>query len=324
MTRTPQSLVSVLQETDSALAQVILAVADACAQISARVARGPLEDILGSAGSSNVQGETQKALDVIANQMLVDAAKACPQIAGVASEEEDDIVAFAGERGDHLLLFDPLDGSSNIDVNASIGTIFSILPATSRPVKTADFLQPGRSQRAAGYVIYGPQTLLVLSTGGEVQTFCLDPRDGQWTCVASDLTIPRATKEFAINMSNQRHWAAPVQRYIAECLAGSTGPRGKDFNMRWIASMVADVHRVLSRGGVFLYPWDQREPDRAGKLRLLYEANPLGFLVERAGGLAHDGKGAILDIQPVALHQRVAVMLGAAEEVQRLAELHAA
>jgi fructose-1,6-bisphosphatase I len=309
---------------DGGLCALILSVAGACAQISGLVARGALGGVLGSAHTGNVQGEEQKKLDVIANTIMVKAAEASGQVAAVASEEEDDIVVFAnGEsRGRHLLLFDPLDGSSNIDVNVSIGTIFSVLPAPAHGVTTQDFLQPGRRQQAAGYALYGPQTTLVLTIGQEVASFTLDPVSGQWLRVDIALKVPSSTKEFAINMSNRRHWAEPVRTYIDECLEGRDGARGKDFNMRWIASMVADVHRILNRGGVFLYPWDAREPDRAGKLRLMYEANPLGLIVERAGGAVTDATTPILDIVPTSLHQRVAVVLGASEEVERITRAH--
>ena len=310
---------------DASLRALLLALASTCAEISALVARGALGDVLGSAGAENVQGEVQKKLDVISNDMLVACADQCGQVAAVGSEELEDVIVFPGEdRGGHLLLFDPLDGSSNIDVNVSIGTIFSVLPAPAGRAATAqDFLQGGRAQQAAGYALYGPQTVLVLTLGEGVAGFTLDPRDGSWTLTHPDLRIPRSTREFAINMSNQRHWAAPVRRYIDDALAGRTGPRGKDFNMRWVAAMVADVHRILNRGGVFLYPWDQREPDRAGKLRLMYEANPLGWVVEQAGGAASDGRRPILDIAPASLHQRVSVVLGSAEEVERVVAHHA-
>jgi fructose-1,6-bisphosphatase I len=229
-------------------------------------------------------------------------------------------------EGSYLVLFDPLDGSSNIDVNVSIGTIFSILkkPIPNAPLETNDFLQAGYQQVAAGYVVYGPQTTLVMSLGAGVDLFTLDPITDQFMLTKQGISIPQAAKEFAINMSNSRHWAKPVQRYIEECLAGATGARQKDFNMRWIASMVADVHRVLMRGGVFMYPWDQREPNKPGKLRLMYEANPMSFLVEQAGGQAIDGKQRILEIKPTALHQRVSVMLGAGEEIERLRTYHLA
>ncbi|HTK34064.1 MAG TPA: class 1 fructose-bisphosphatase [Caulobacteraceae bacterium] len=310
---------------DGALAELVVAVAAACARISDLVSRGALAGILGTAGVENVQGEVQKTLDVTSNAMLIEAAEACPHIAAIASEEEEDIVAFppAGRSGRYLLLFDPLDGSSNIDVNLSIGTIFSVLPAPAHAITSADFLQPGRRQVAAGYVLYGPQTTLVLTLADGVASFTFDRSRGEWLQVMDGLSVPRQTKEFAINMSNRRHWAEPVRTYIDDCIAGCEGVRGKDFNMRWAGSMVADVHRILSRGGVFLYPWDAREPDRAGKLRLMYEANPLGLLVTRAGGAATDAREPILDIQPTTLHQRVAVVLGSSEEVDRVTAAHA-
>jgi fructose-1,6-bisphosphatase I len=227
-------------------------------------------------------------------------------------------------QGEYLLLFDPLDGSSNIDVNVSIGTIFSVLRKVGhgRGVSEEDFLQPGKQQAAAGYCVYGPQTTLVLTVGDGVVAFTLDRETGSWVLTQRDIRIPEDTKEFAVNMSNRRHWAAPVTRYIDECLAGKDGPRGKDFNMRWVGSMVADVHRILSRGGIFLYPWDQREPDKPGKLRLMYEANPMAFLVEQAGGAATNGSQRVMEIVPGKLHERCSVVLGSKHEVERLTSYH--
>jgi fructose-1,6-bisphosphatase I len=227
-------------------------------------------------------------------------------------------------QGEFLLLFDPLDGSSNIDVNVSIGTIFSVLRKVNnqRGVSEEDFLQPGKQQAAAGYCVYGPQSTLVLTVGDGVVMFTLDRETGSWVLTEDEVKIPADTKEFAINMSNMRHWDAPVKRYIDECLAGKEGPRGKDFNMRWIASMVADVHRILTRGGIFMYPWDKREPNKAGKLRLMYEANPMAFLVEQAGGAATNGRQRILDLPPEKLHERVAVVLGSRNEVERVTSYH--
>jgi fructose-1,6-bisphosphatase I len=221
-------------------------------------------------------------------------------------------------------VFDPLDGSSNIDVNVSIGTIFSVLRKVNnhRGVSEEDFLQPGKQQAAAGYCVYGPQTTLVLTVGEGVAMFTLDRELGSWVLTADQVQVPADTREFAANMSNMRHWAPPMKRYIDECLAGKEGPRGKDFNMRWVASMVADVHRILTRGGVFLYPWDKREPDKPGKLRLLYEANPMSFLIEQAGGMATNGTQRILDIVPTKLHERVSVMLGSKNEVERVTAYH--
>lgn len=314
---------------DPRLTALIASVVDACGQISALVRRGAAGEILGALESQNVQGEVQKKLDVISNEILLQRCAEAPGLVAMASEEMDDIypVREVGSEGGYLLLFDPLDGSSNIDVNVSIGTIFSILPApradSPRPAATADFMQSGRNQVAAGYVVYGPQTTLVLSLGNGVHAFTLDPLNDEWVPTAHAITIPHETKEYAINASNLRHWAPPVRGYVEACLAGEEGPRGKNFNMRWIASMVADVHRIMVRGGVFLYPWDAREPDRAGKLRLMYEANPMSMLVEQAGGAAFDGQGHILDAEVTSLHQRISVMLGSRAEVEHLMELHA-
>ena len=295
------------------------AISDSCRTISYLVSRGHLADVLGSAGTGNVQGEEQKQLDVLANDELMAMAKASGVVAAAASEEEDHARPIAADAP-YLLLFDPLDGSSNIDVNVSIGTIFSVLPA--RAGEDA-FLQAGRNQVAAGYCVYGPQTTLVLTLGVGVAAFTMDPPTGQFVQTGANIRIPEKTKEFAINMSNMRHWDDPVRAYIDECLAGDAGPRGKNFNMRWIASMVADVHRVLSRGGVFMYPWDRREPNKAGKLRLMFEANPMSLIIEQAGGKSFDGKQQILDVQPTGLHQRVSVMLGSKEEVEVLERKHA-
>ena len=305
---------------------LIEVVARACKRISYSVNKGALGEVLGSAGTENVQGEVQKKLDIIANEVLIEANEWGGHLAAMASEEMEQVhpVPNRFPQGEYLLLFDPLDGSSNIEVNVSIGTIFSVLrkPEGSSEVSERDFLQPGRQQAAAGYCIYGPQTTLVLTVGDGVALFTLDREQGSWVLTNDSLRIPEDTREFAINMSNMRHWAPPVRRYIDECLAGKAGPRGHDFNMRWIASMVADVHRVLTRGGVFMYPWDAREPGKPGKLRLMYEANPMSFLVEQAGGAAIDGKGRILDVQPTQLHERVSVMLGSKNEIERLLAYH--
>ena len=312
----------------SQLRLLLEVVARACKSISQAVNKGALGGVLGSAESENVQGEVQKKLDIIANEVLIEANEWGGHLAAMASEEMEGIYVVPNRypQGEYLLLFDPLDGSSNIDVNVSIGTIFSVLrkPEDHPGVSTEDFLQPGRQQAAAGYCVYGPQTTLVLTVGDGVAMFTLDREQGAWVLTADQLRIPEDTKEFAINMSNQRHWAPPVQRYIAECLQGKEGPRGKDFNMRWIASMVADVHRILMRGGVFMYPWDKREPEKAGKLRLMYEANPMSWIVEQAGGAATNGRQRILDLAPTKLHERVAVVLGSKNEVERVTSYHTA
>ncbi len=309
---------------DAHMGVLISAIADVSQSISAAVHKGALGGVLGSAGSENVQGETQKKLDIIANDMILDALAATGVVAGMASEELDDCSPVPGHSDrPFLVLFDPLDGSSNIDVNVSIGTIFSVLPNPDvGEITNESFLQPGTEQLAAGYVVYGPQTSLVLTFGRGVVAFTLDREAGQYVQTSESMDVPEDTKEFAINMSNQRHWYKPVQRYIAELLEGKTGVRGKDFNMRWIASMVADVHRVLTRGGIFMYPKDLRDPNKPGKLRLMYEANPMSMLVEQAGGKSFDATQRILDIQPTDLHQRCAVMLGSANEVQRVSDYH--
>ena len=301
-------------------------VARACKSISHSVNKGALGEVLGSAGSENVQGEIQKKLDIIANEVLIEANEWGGHLAAMASEEMDEIYQVPNRypRGEYLLLFDPLDGSSNIDVNVSIGTIFSVLVKPEGvDVSEQDFLQAGHQQVAAGYCVYGPQTTLVLTVGHGVDMFTLDREQGSFVLTQENARIPEDTQEFAINMSNMRHWDAPTTRYIEECLQGSEGPRGKDFNMRWIASMVADVHRILTRGGVFMYPWDKREPGKAGKLRLMYEANPMAWLVEQAGGAATDGQQRILDIAPEQLHQRVSVVLGSKNEVERVTQYYA-
>ena len=310
----------------SQLRLLLEVVARACKSISHAVNKGALGGVLGSAGSENVQGEVQKKLDIIANEVLIDANEWGGHLAAMASEEMDAIHVVPNRypKGEYLLLFDPLDGSSNIEVNVSIGTIFSVLkmPEGDRGVEEADFLQPGRCQVAAGYCVYGPQTTLVLTVGDGVAMFTLDREQGSFVLTEDNVRIPEDTREFAINMSNMRHWDEPVKRYIDECLQGKEGPRGKDFNMRWVASMVADVHRIMTRGGIFMYPWDKREQQKPGKLRLMYEANPMGWLIEQAGGAATNGHQRILDVQPRQLHERVSVILGSRNEVERVTAYH--
>ena len=305
---------------------LIEVVARACKTISHAVSKGALGEVLGSAGSENVQGEVQKKLDIISNEMLLEANEWGGHLAAMASEEMEGIHPIPNRypKGEYLLLFDPLDGSSNIDVNVSIGTIFSVLKAPENMQDPSEqaFLQPGSKQVAAGYAVYGPQTVLVLTTGNGVNCFTLDREMGSWVLTQRNMRIPAETKEFAINASNARHWYPPVKRYIDEMQAGETGPRAKNFNMRWIASMVADVHRILNRGGIFMYPADAREPNKPGKLRLMYEANPMAMIVEQAGGAATNGKQRILDIQPSMLHERVAVFLGSRSEVERVTSYH--
>ncbi|NLR76386.1 MULTISPECIES: class 1 fructose-bisphosphatase [Leeia] len=312
--------------TPADLRFLIEVVARACKAISHAVSKGALGGVLGNAGTDNVQGEAQKKLDVISNEILLEANEWGGHLAAMASEEMDTVYPIPGRfpKGAYMLLFDPLDGSSNIDINGSVGTIFSVLrcpDGVSEPGE-ADFLQPGVTQVAAGYAMYGPQTILMLTLGSGVKGFTLDRELGSFVLTHDDIRIPEQTQEFAINTSNARHWEAPVQRYVEELLAGQTGPLGKNYNMRWIAAMVGDVHRILTRGGIFMYPWDAREPNKPGKLRLMYEANPMSFIVEQAGGAATNGRQRILDIQPSSLHERVAVFLGSKAEVERITRYH--
>ena len=303
---------------------LIEVVARACKAISHSVSKGALSGNHGSAGTDNVQGEVQKKLDVISNEILMEANEWGGHLAAMASEEMEHPYSVPSNypKGGFLLLFDPLDGSSNIDVNVAVGTIFSVLkvPEGATEPTTKDFLQPGREQVAAGFAVYGPATVLVLTVGNGTVCFTLDRELGSFVLTHPDIRIPADTAEFAINMSNRRNWDAPVHRYIDECLQGKGGPRGKDFNMRWVASMVADVYRIISRGGIFMYPRDAKHKE--GRLRLMYEANPMAFIIEQAGGAATDGVQRIMDIQPTALHQRVGVILGSKNEVETVTGYH--
>ncbi len=309
----------------SDLRLLIEVVARACKGISIAIGKGGIAGMLGSAGSDNIQGEVQKKLDVISNEILLEANEWGGHLAAMASEEMELPHAIPNRypKGEYLLLFDPLDGSSNIDVNISVGTIFSVLRCPEGSTgEEKDFLQPGTNQVCAGYAVYGPTTLLVLALGDGVNVFTLNREIGSFVLTQENLRIPEETREFAINASNMRHWEEPVQRYVEEMLAGKTGPRGADFNMRWVASMVADVHRILSRGGIFMYPLDAKTKEQGGKLRLMYEANPMAYLVEQAGGAATTGRERILNIQPHKLHQRVPVILGSKNEVERVTRYH--
>jgi len=306
---------------------LILSVALACKSVATQVAQGALAGVLGATEATNVQGEPQQRLDVIANEAFLRTAEWGGNAAAMASEEMEmpHCPSQAAEDARYLLVFDPLDGSSNIDVNVAVGSIFSILrvPDDARPCEEAAFLQPGARQVAAGYAIYGPSTMLVISVGNGVHGFTLERSIGEFLLTHPNLRIPERTSEFAINSSNSRFWEAPVARYVAECLSGTPGPRGRDFNMRWIASLVAEAHRILMRGGVFLYPRDRKDPAKPGRLRLLYEVNPIGFLVEQAGGRASTGLVPVLDVAPRALHQRIPFVFGSREEVERIERYHA-
>jgi fructose-1,6-bisphosphatase I/sedoheptulose-1,7-bisphosphatase len=298
----------------------------ACKAISRRVARGALGGELGSGAGTNVQGEEQTTLDAMSNRMFLRANEWGGHVAGMVSEEMEEAYTLPAQypRGKYLLVFDPLDGSSNIDVNVAVGSIFSVLRAVppQADARPEDFLQPGAKQVCAGYAIYGPSTMLVLTLGRGTHAFTLDPALGEWVLSHPDLRVPAKTREFAINASNSRFWEPAVKRYIDECMAGQPGPRGADFNMRWIASLVAETHRILMRGGVFMYPRDSKDPGRPGRLRLLYEANPIAFLVEQAGGSASTGRRRVLDVQPESLHQRIGFIFGSSQEVERIEAYH--
>lgn len=305
------------------LLSLIRTILAACKEISFRVSQGELSGVLGSTLDENIQGETQKKLDVLSNQLLKDILLESGYVKAIASEEEDYTVA-GNPDAEYIVAFDPLDGSSNTDINSLVGTIFSIMKAPKD--KAADdpsiFMQAGKHQVAAGYVLYGPSTMLALTIGKGTRLFTLDRTHGSFLLTEDKVAIPEDTKEFAINASNQRHWLPPMQNYIADCLAGEEGPRKKNFNMRWIACMVGDVHRLLCRGGLFTYPEDTKNPEKPFKLRLLYEANPMAMLVEQAGGVAYAGLDRILDIEPQEIHQRVAVTMGSKNEVEICLDYH--
>lgn len=305
-------------------------VATACKMISNGVNHGGLLGVLGAAGSENVQGEEQKKMDILSNEIFLKRNEWAGHLAAMASEEMDEVyqIPAGNPRGKYLLMFDPLDGSSNIDINVSVGSIFSILRCpgdknVTGPTPVEAFLQPGTQQVCAGYALYGPSTMLVLTTGHGVNGFTLDPNVGEFVLTHENMTIPADTREFAINMSNYRFWEEPVRRYVDECLQGKEGPRGRDFNMRWVASMVAEVHRILTRGGIFMYPMDSKLQEKGGKLRLMYEANPMSFIVEQAGGASSTGRERIMAMQPRGIHQRVPVILGSKNEVECVVGYHA-
>ncbi len=314
-----------LPDASGTFSMLLSNIVTACKEISHLVNRGNIAGVLGSAESENIQGEVQKKLDVITNDIMVNALNWTGHLAGMASEEVDDIIAIPAQypKGKYLALFDPLDGSSNIDVNLTVGTIFSILRCREGvdPV-VEDFLRKGSEQVCAGFVLYGPSTMMVLTTGHGVNGFTLDQDIGEFILTHPSMKIPEETSEFAINMSNQRFWEPPVKRYIEECLQGTEGPREKNFNMRWIASLVAEVYRILTRGGVFLYPYDLRDLSKSGRLRIMYEANPMAFIIEQAGGACSTGRERILDIKPSHIHQRVPLILGSKREVERIVAYH--
>ncbi len=321
-----QKLVSALRQDNVPpnLISLINTILTATKEISFQVSRGHLSNVLGSTQDENIQGEVQKQLDVVANNLLKDLLLESGLVKAISSEEEDHCVA-GNENGQYIVSFDPLDGSSNIDINSLIGTIFSIhhAPSNARGCSDEIFQQSGNLQVCAGYVLYGPSTILAMTTGEGTHFYTLDKAKGEFLLVEKKVQVPEVTAEFAINMSNQRFWQQPMQDYITDLLAGDAGPRGKNFNMRWIAAMVGDIHRVLCRGGIFTYPADSRKPEQPFKLRLMYEANPMAFLLEQAGGLAMTSQGRIMDIEPASIHQRVEVIMGSKVEVEKCLSYYA-
>jgi fructose-1,6-bisphosphatase I/sedoheptulose-1,7-bisphosphatase len=313
-------------EASGSFNSVILAIALACKALSRKVAYGALAGLHGAAGATNVQGEVQQKLDVLANDAFLQCLQWGGHVRGMLSEEMEDpwLAPVEAAQGDYLLAFDPLDGSSNIDVNLSVGSIFSVLrtPPGRAAIAVEDFLQPGSAQVAAGYALYGPSTMFVLTVGHGTHGFTLNPELGEFLLTHPNMKIAEQTQEFAINASNSRFWEPPIRRYVEECLAGRNGPREKDFNMRWIASMVAEAHRILTRGGVFMYPRDTRDPSKPGRLRLMYECNPVGLLIEQAGGRASTGEGPILEVEPASPHQRIGFVFGSRAEVERIELYH--
>ena len=309
-------------KTDADLVEVIEVLMIACKEVALQLREGALAGVLGTSTLTNVQGETQKKLDIVSNDIIKKVLLDNRLVRGVASEEEEEPV-WGSRDGRYLVTFDPLDGSSNIDINVSVGTIFSIIEAPKPWAKqdTNEFLQPGRKQVAAGYVLYGPSAVLALTTGNGVNMFTL-AHTGDFILTEESVKIPEETSEFSINMSNKRHWEPQMQEYIDDLLLGEEGPREKNYNMRWVASMVAEVHRLLTRGGIFTYPWDKRDPSKPGKLRLMYEGNPMSFLIEQAGGVASTCYEEIMDLSPEHIHQRVSVALGSKQEVEMLKAYH--
>jgi Fructose-1,6-bisphosphatase len=298
------------QTSDKDIAAAVLSMAAAGMEIAAVLRQAPIAGQTGLAGSENVQGEAQKALDVISNDIVLNHLRQNPAISILISEELDEAVELSSQ-GRLIIATDPLDGSSNLDVNVTVGTIFSVLNAAG------GLLQQGRAQLAAGYVAYGPATTLVVRIGGETSVFTLDTA-GAWQQIVAAASVPEASGEFAINTARERFWDAATRGYVKESVAGEAGPAGKRYNMRWVGSMVADIHRILMRGGIFLYPLDSETVSKGGRLRLLYEANPMAWLIEGAGGKSTTGREGILDVVPTGIHQRVPVILGSAEEVRRV------
>ena len=338
MNNKPQiNLVHFLAETKTSpsLIALVSAIADACLAISALTENGAIknkygENIYGKLTSENIQGETQATLDVISDGIFTARLAATGLVAGMVSEEVDLPIAVhnKAKQAEFLVVFDPLDGSSNVDVNVTIGSIFSVFKAPCKNnlsqanLVEVDYLIAGKHQLAAGYASYGPCTMLVITLGHGTHGFTLNRATKEFILTHPNMQVPADSNEYAINSSNQRFWEPPVKRYVTECKAGAAGRREKDFNMRWIGSMVADVHRILMRGGIYLYPKDSKDTAKAGRLRLMYEANPMAMLIEQAGGAASTGRVRMLDIEPEHIHQRIPIIIGSKNEVAHVERLH--
>ena len=316
-------------DPDPNLTSLLNDIQTACKLIAVAVSRGTLDAASqhDAIPEKEELGRQQRGIDRSANKIMVSTCEWGGQLAGIVSEDMVDPYQIPSSypRGRYLLLFSPLDGAPNMDVNAPVGTIFSVLrcPEGIEEPRPQDFLQPGTAQVAAGYAIYGPVAMMVLTLGAGVHGFTLDHSIGAFTLSHPKMEIPPQTREFAVNISNERYWEKPVRRYVEECIEGESGPRGSDFSMRWIASMVAEIHRILIRGGLFMYPRDSKDPGLDGRAHLLYEANPMAMIVEQAGGAASTGRTRLLDVKPSEIHQRVPVILGSREEVERLVAYHA-
>lgn len=314
-------------EAQLRLRMVINAIVSSVKQVAEMVESAPLAGQLGKLDNENVQGEQQATLDLLTNDCFVKNLQACEAVAGMVSEELDEAILLAKDtaKPNYLAVFDPLDGSSNIEVNVAVGSIFSVLKAPkNRVTQAADFLQKGTQQVLAGYAVYGPSTILVFTFGEGVHCFTLNRANNEFVLTLASMRVAEDTQEFAINASNARFWESPIVQYVAECQAGTTGARAKDFNMRWIASMVADLHRILMRGGVYLYPKDNKLPLKAGRLRLLYELNPMSWIVEQAGGQSSTGRERVLELAPTEIHQRAPIIIGSKNEVERVVSYYQA
>jgi fructose-1,6-bisphosphatase I len=302
--------------TELDLSSVVKDIVASCVDIAHTLSRSTIEGLTGAVAQVNSSGETQKQLDLLSNQILKDKLALNKSVKYIASEEEDNVVC-AAPKGKFAVAFDPLDGSTNIDVNGAVGTIFSVLPALDSASPEASLLQSGSRQLCAGYVLYGPATQLVITFGNGTYVFTLNTDANLFMLTHQRASIAKETSEFAVNMANTRHWKREFSNYIQHLLDGCSGPRQKRYNMRWAGAMVADIHRVICRGGIFLYPSDTRAKLASGKLRLIYEANPMALIIENCGGSAFNESTSLLSLVPTSLHQKVPVIAGSTNEVHR-------